>query len=77
MLKALLPLMDDERKERIRKFNELWPGGDIRVKGNQWLRSAYHKSAVKKVPRENTIRKILYIIVKKKSLRFGLSTLVH
>ena len=73
LVKALVPYIDDGRKERIKKMNELFPGGHIKISGNQWLRSAFHRSDLKKVPRESTIRLAIYKIVRKKDLRFELS----
>ena len=73
MTKALLGKIDETRVETIRKKGEMWPGGDIRIAGNQWLRSAFHSSELVKVPRENSIRKSLMKVIKKKNLRSGLS----
>lgn len=73
MTKALLEKIDETRVETIRKKGEMWPGGDIRILGNQWLRSAYHASDLVKVPRENSLRKSLMKVIKKKKLRSGLS----
>ena len=46
---------------------DLVPGGDLRLKGNAWLRSAFNRSGLSKVPRENQIRfAVKYLLVKKK-----------
>ena len=47
---------------------ELIPGGDIRIKGNAWVRDAYSKSRAKRVPRESEFRKIVALLVKKYNL---------
>ena len=71
---ALLERIDDVQIEMIRKKHEFWPGGDLRYHGNQWLRSAFNKSALTKVPRENSVRRSLWDIIKKKRLRLQLRT---
>ena len=43
-------------------------GGDLRLKGNSWLRSAFQASGIGKVPREPQIRLVVAKIVKKKQL---------
>ena len=72
---ALMDRMDDNCVQWIRKTGEFWPGGDIRVSGNSWLRAAFTKSSLSKVPRENSIRQSLYEIIRKKKLRLQLSFL--
>ena len=42
-------------------------GGDLRLKGNSWLRSAFQASGIGKVPREPQIRLVVAKICKKKS----------
>ena len=71
--KALMDRMDDNCVQWIRKTGEFWPGGDIRISGNLWLRAAFTKSSLSKVPRENSIRQSLYEIIRKKKLRLQLS----
>jgi len=53
----------------VKKHGDLWPGGDIRILRNQWLRAAYVDSGLAKVPRENTFRACVQSLVKRKSLR--------
>ena len=65
--------MDDTYIETIRRCGEFWPGGDIRISANQWLRAAFHDSSLTKVPRENSMRQAVHHIVKKKGLRLQLS----
>ena len=36
--------------------DDLVPGGDIRVKGNSWLRSAFKATELESVPRETQFR---------------------
>ena len=43
----------------IREEQELIPGGDIRIKGNQWIRKAWTKSKARRVPREPEFRKLV------------------
>ena len=45
--------------ESIREEQELIPGGDIRIKGNHWLRKAWSKSKATRVPREPEFRKLV------------------
>ena len=71
--KALMDRMDDNCVQWIRKTGEFWPGGDIRISGNLWLRAAFTKSSPSKVPRGNSIRQSLYEIIRKKKLRLQLS----
>ena len=70
---ALIARMDDKCIDWIRRSGELWPGGDIRIGGNQWLRAAYYNSSLQKVPRENSVRQAVYRVVKKKRLSHSLS----
>ena len=44
----------------IQEEQELVPGGDIRIKGNGWLRTAWWKSKVKRVLRESEFRKVVH-----------------
>lgn len=55
------------------KEHELWPGGDIRILGNQWLRAAFADSGLAKVPRENTFRACVTKAVKKCNVGLPLS----
>ena len=73
MAKALIDKIDDDRKEKIKRDLELCPGGDIRIDGNIWVRSAYRDSRLKRVPRENQVREAIKKVVSKKKLRFILS----
>ena len=43
---------------------ELVPGGDLRFQGNTWLRKAFDRSKIKRVPREPEVRKVLTQLVK-------------
>ncbi len=77
LVKALVPFIDDGFREHIKQMNEMLPGGHLKVYGNQWLRSAFQKSDLVKVPRESTIRLALFKIIRKKDLRFGLSYSIY
>ena len=44
----------------IQEEQELVPGGDIRIKGNGWLRTAWWKSKVNRVLRESEFRKVVH-----------------
>lgn len=46
----------------IREERTLVPGGDIRQRGNRWLRDAFKKSSAKRVPRETEFRRIIKMI---------------
>lgn len=73
MADALMKRMDDKRVSAIKTTGEFWPGGDIRIKGNQWLRAAFERAGITKCPRENAMRHALRVVCKKHSLRFYLS----
>lgn len=70
-----MKLVDDNCVALIRKTGEFWPGGDIRNGGNQWLRTAFHRSELVKVPRKNSVRQSLREVIRKKKLRHKLSQL--
>ena len=46
LAKALIKRVDPEE---VKKKNELCPGGDIRVKGNQWVRAAWRDCGLDRV----------------------------
>ena len=52
----------------IKEERTLVPGGDIRQRGNLWLRKAFQKSLVKRVPREAEFRKLVKNIEHHKKL---------
>ncbi|CAK9052406.1 unnamed protein product [Durusdinium trenchii] len=58
---------DDIQEERI-----MVQGGDIRQRGNQWLRKAWQKSGVTRVPREAEFRKIVRSLASQYNLCPGL-----
>ena len=70
--KALMKRLD---VETVKRHGELWPGGDIRILGNQWLRAAYVDSGLEKVPRENSFRACVDTLVKRKTYVQNLVTL--
>jgi hypothetical protein len=45
--------------EHVKAQQELVPGGDIRIKGNMWLRKAWEKCKVVRVLREAEVRKLV------------------
>ena len=51
--------------EHVKRTFEFVPGGDLRSSQNNWLRSAWERSELKKVPREKQFRLILLKICKK------------
>lgn len=59
--------------DHVKKTDELWPGGHIRIAGNQWLRAAYSDSGLSKIPRENSFRSCIERLITKKHLRSQLS----
>ena len=59
----------------IREEQEMLPGGDIRVKGNSWLRKAWTKSKASRVPREAEFRRVVRHLANRHSLCF--SVLFH
>ena len=54
--------------KKIESQEEMVPGGDLRCKGNQWIREAWCASALKKVPRENQVRMAIKKVAKKAKL---------
>ena len=60
-------------KEFIREEQEMLPGGDIRTKGNAWLRQAWSKSKANRVPREAEFRRLVGLL----STRHMLCPLAH
>lgn len=54
----------------IREEQEMLPGGDIRVKGNSWLRKAWAKSKACRVPREAEFRRVVRHLSNRHSLCF-------
>lgn len=61
----------------IREEQELIPGGDIRIKGNGWLRKAWSKCGSSRVPREAEFRKLVGHLAHHHSLCILVSTIVH
>ena len=70
---AMVELVDDDFKKRVEKEDELLPGGDIRVTGNQWIRVAFRNSGLGRVPRETQLRLTIQKVVGKKKLGRELS----
>ena len=51
--------MEKHLPESAKEDQELVPGGDLRILGNAWLRTAWDQSKVERVPRESEIRKVV------------------
>ena len=66
IFKAMERYMPDAAS--IHEEKELVPGGDLRIKGNWWLRRAWRKSKATRVPREMEFRKILRTLIQRHSL---------
>ena len=49
--------------ETVREEQELCPGGDIRVKGNRWVRDAFQESGIQRVPRQAEVHKVVKHLV--------------
>ena len=49
----------------IKEEQEMVPGGDLRCKGNKWLRSAWEsvESKIPRVPREAEVRRIIQHLI--------------
>ena len=54
--------------DTIKEEEELVPGGDLRIKMNQWLRKAWTKSKASRVPREAEFRKVVRILTMRYSI---------
>ena len=70
LAKALIKRVDPEE---VKKKNELCPGGDIRVKGNQWVRAAWRDCGLDRVCREGQVREAIKKLIAKRKLSFNLS----
>ena len=66
--RPLLNEMIKRMPDGITTDGELVPGGDLRNRGNLWLRSSYQHSGLKKVPRETQIRLVVMKLIKKKKV---------
>ena len=55
-------------KDFIREEQEMLPGGDIRIKGNAWLRKAWSKSGGNRVPREAEFRRLVGFLMTQHNL---------
>ena len=69
-LRALYREMLIRMPEGIRAEDDIIPGGDIRLRGNVWLRSAFKASGLKQVPRESQCRLAVAKVFTKKRLVF-------
>ena len=68
-LRALYREMLIRMPEGIRAEDDIIPGGDIRLRGNVWLRSAFKASGLKQVPRESQCRlAVAKVFTKKKKI---------
>ena len=56
----MVQLMD---ADLIREERQMIPGGDIRQKGNLWIRMAWGKSGIQRIPREHEFAKIIANLV--------------
>ena len=45
--------------DMIKEEKAMLPGGDLRLKGNAWLRAAWTEAKISRVPREAEFRKIV------------------
>lgn len=63
LYRAMLDRMPDTSMD-----DDVVPGGDIRVQGNSWLRSAFKRSSLKQVPRETQLRLAMGKVVAKRKL---------
>ena len=71
LLKCMLKHMPDESS--IKKFDELLPGGDLRVKRNRWAYEAVEAAGKGRCLREGKIRLLVSCLIYLKSLRRGLT----
>ena len=67
-LRALFREMLIRMPEGIRAEDDVVPGGDIRLRGNVWLRSAFKASGLKQVPRETQCRLAVAKVFSKKKI---------
>lgn len=54
--------------DRVTMDDDMVPGGDIRLRNNSWLRSAFKAAALTKVPRETQFRLAIARVVAKKKI---------
>lgn len=45
--------------DMIKEEKAMLPGGDLRIKGNAWLRTAWAEAKISRVPREAEFKKIV------------------
>ena len=62
--------------EKIKRRLELLPGGDIRLKDNQWIRLAFRDAGLLRVPRETQVRAAVCKLTRKKKLGSKLSVVL-
>ena len=55
-------MLEEMDLDVIKEEIALVPGGDIRQRGNRWLRRAFQKASIERVPREAQFRKIVKTI---------------
>ena len=51
--------MQEQLPDSCKEDQELVPGGDLCLLGNQWLRKAWDSSECVRVPREAEVRKVV------------------
>ena len=61
--RRLRKLMMSAMPDDCREEQELVPGGDLRLAGNTWLRKVWEDSRIKRVPRENDVRRVVNQLV--------------
>ena len=57
----------------MKEDHEFIPGGDLRIQGNSWMRQSFVDAKLSRVPRENEVRKVIFLVSK----AFGLCILAH
>lgn len=58
--KCMVEVMDPDL---IREECQMIPGGDIRQRGNGWIRDAWGKAGIQRIPREHEFAKIIANLV--------------
>lgn len=67
-LRKLASAMLEKMPDDMTMERELVPGGDLRAKGNGWLRSSFVKAELTKVPREGQLRLAVKKLMAKKKI---------
>ena len=58
-MRHLRKAMERNMPKSLKEDQELVPGGDIRISGNMWVRTAFDSARLRRVPREGEVRRVI------------------